>query len=117
MKFLVDAQLPRKLATLLSMNGHEVVHTLWLPEGNRTKDEYLRRLADAEGRIVVTKDADFVTSHLLLGSPAKLLQISTGNLPNPAFCALVLGNLARIDSAFMLASFVELTATSLIVHR
>ncbi len=38
MKFLVDAQLPRKLATLLSANGHEVVHTLWLPEGKRTKD-------------------------------------------------------------------------------
>ena len=116
MKFLVDAQLPRKLATLLSTNGHEVIHTLWLPDGNRTKDDYIRRLADAESRIVVTKDADFVTSHLLLGSPAKLLQISTGNLPNPAFCALVLGNLERIEAAFTVASFVELTAISLIVH-
>ncbi len=65
----------------------------------------------------MTKDADFVTSHLLFGTPAKLLQISTGNLPNPAFCALMLGNLSRIDGAFMHASFVELTATSLIVHR
>ncbi len=116
MKFLVDAQLPRKLATLLSSNGHEVIHTLRLPDQNRTKDDYIRRLADAESRIVVTKDADFVTSHLLLGSPAKLLQISTGNLPNPAFCALVLGNLERVEVAFIVASFVELTATSLIVH-
>jgi predicted nuclease of predicted toxin-antitoxin system len=115
-KLLVDAQLPRKLATLLSANGHEVIHTLWLPEKNRTKDDYIRRLADAESRIVVTKDADFVTSHLLLGSPAKLFQISTGNLPNPAFCALMLGNLQRIEAAFGVASFVELTATSLIVH-
>lgn len=116
MKFLVDAQLPRKLATLLANNGHEVIHTLWLPDQNRTKDDYIRRLADAENRIVVSKDADFVTSHLLLGSPAKLLQISTGNLPNRAFCALMLGNLQRIESAFEVASFVELTATSLIVH-
>lgn len=114
---LVDAQLPRKLATLLSANSHEVIHTLWLPEGNRTKDGYVRRLADAEGRFVVTKDADFVTSHLLLGSPAKLRRISTGNLPNPAFCALVLGNLARVGRAFLRASLVELTATSLIVHK
>ena len=117
MKFLVDAQLPRKLATLLSKNGHEIIHTLCLPEGNRTKDEYLRRLAVAEGRIVVTKDADFVTSHLLLGSLAKLLQISTGNVLNPVFCALVLANLVRIDSAFMHESFIESTATSLIVHK
>lgn len=92
MKFLIDAQLPRKLATLLSTNGHEVIHTLWLPDQNRTKDEYIRRLADSETRIVETKDSDFVTSHLLLGSPAKLLQISTGNLPNAAFCALMLRN-------------------------
>lgn len=116
MKFLVDAQLPRKLATLLAANGHEVIHTLWLPDGNRTKDDYVRRLADAESRIVVSKDADFVTSHLLLGSPAKLLQISTGNLPNPALCSLMLGSLKQIETAFDVASFVELTSTSLVVH-
>lgn len=116
MKFLVDAQLPRKLATLLSANGYEVTHTLWLPEKNRTKDEYIRRLADAESRIVVTKDADFVTSHLLLGSPVKLLQISTGNVSNTALCTLMLGNMQRIEAAFAVASYVELTATSLIVH-
>ena len=117
MKFLIDAQLPRKLATLLSSNGHVVIHTLWLPDQNRTNDDYIRRLADAENRIVLSKDADFVTSHLLLGSPARLLQVSTGNLPNPAFCALMLSNLRRIEAAFEVASFVELTATSLIVHR
>jgi predicted nuclease of predicted toxin-antitoxin system len=115
-KFLIDAQLPRKLATALASGGHEVVHTLWLPDKNRTSDSYIRRLADADGRVVVTKDADFVTSHLLLGSPAKLLQIATGNLSNPELCQLILGNLARVEAAFATANFVELTTTSLIVH-
>ena len=74
MQILVDAQLPQKLATLLSSNGHEVIHTVWSPDKNRTKDDYICRLADAENRIVVSNDADFVTPHFLLGSPPKLLQ-------------------------------------------
>jgi predicted nuclease of predicted toxin-antitoxin system len=115
-KFLIDAQLPRKLATALASGGHEVVHTLWLPEKNRSPDSYIRRLADSEGRVVVTKDADFVTSHLLLGSPAKLLQITTGNLPNPELCKLILENLPKIEAAFTTASFIEITATNLVVH-
>jgi predicted nuclease of predicted toxin-antitoxin system len=115
-KFLVDAQLPRKLATAFASGGHEVVHTLWLPEKNRTSDSYICRLADAEGRVVITKDADFVTSHLLLGSPIKLLQIATGNLPNPELCQLILGNLSRIEVAFVTANYVEFTTSSLIVH-
>ena len=36
MKFIVDAQLPRRLVNELAAAGHEVVHTLDLPLGNRT---------------------------------------------------------------------------------
>jgi predicted nuclease of predicted toxin-antitoxin system len=36
MKFLADAQLPRRLARWLSAQGHDAVHTLELPAGNRT---------------------------------------------------------------------------------
>ncbi|MDO9425156.1 MAG: DUF5615 family PIN-like protein [Methylobacter sp.] len=38
MKFLVDAQLPRHLAASLKWSGHDVLHTLDLPTGNRTPD-------------------------------------------------------------------------------
>jgi predicted nuclease of predicted toxin-antitoxin system len=38
MKFLVDAQLPRRLAALLQQAGHDTIHTLDLPLGNRTTD-------------------------------------------------------------------------------
>jgi predicted nuclease of predicted toxin-antitoxin system len=34
MKFLVDAQLPRRLARLLTATGHDAIHTLDLPRGN-----------------------------------------------------------------------------------
>jgi len=35
MKFLVDAQLPRRLARWLQASGHDAIHTRDLPEGNR----------------------------------------------------------------------------------
>ncbi|MCS7158798.1 MAG: DUF5615 family PIN-like protein, partial [Blastocatellia bacterium] len=38
MNFLVDAHLPRRLAQWLRLRGHNVIHTLDLPQGNRTGD-------------------------------------------------------------------------------
>jgi len=81
-KFIVDAQLPVKLAVALTGAGHDAVHTLNLPDENRSRDLYITRLADSEGRVVISKDGDFVTSHIVHGSPLRLLQISTGNMPN-----------------------------------
>lgn len=82
MKFLVDAQLPRRLARWLQSNGHDVVHTLDLPNGNATTDVEINDLSTAEQRTVITKDADFVHSFLLNGRPYKLLLVSTGNIRN-----------------------------------
>jgi predicted nuclease of predicted toxin-antitoxin system len=79
MNFLVDAHLPRRMTAWLSAAGCDAVHTLDLPDGNQSTDEQVNGLAEREGRVVVTKDADFVDSHLLRGRPPKLLMISTGN--------------------------------------
>jgi predicted nuclease of predicted toxin-antitoxin system len=45
MKFLIDAQLPRRLTTQFRQVGFEVTHTLDLPSGNRTTDQVLISLA------------------------------------------------------------------------
>ncbi len=66
----------------LTAAGCDAVRTLDLPDGNRTTDAQVNDLADREQRAVVTKDADFVDSHVLRGQPAKLLLISTGNISN-----------------------------------
>lgn len=68
-KFLVDAQLTKRLATKLDDLGHDAIHTLDLPRGNRTSDRDIIKLADEQGRVVVTKDRDFRDSHLLTGEP------------------------------------------------
>ena len=75
MKFIVDAQLPLKLAVALNSAGHDAVHTLNLPDKNRSSDTFITRLADSDARIVISKDADFVTSHMVNRSPLRLLQI------------------------------------------
>ena len=82
MKFLVDAQLPRRAVGWLHAAGCDAVHTLDLPDANHTTDTQIIDVALREQRAVITKDADFVDSHTLRQRPAKLLLISTGNISN-----------------------------------
>ena len=84
MKFLVDAQLPPILAIWLSEKGFDAIHTDNLPDRDETPDSVIRSVADAAGRIVITKDSDFYDSHLLFRQPAKLVLITTQcRLVNP----------------------------------
>jgi predicted nuclease of predicted toxin-antitoxin system len=117
MKFLVDAQLPRHLAASLKWSGHDVLHTLDLPLGNRTPDWRINEISVEEQRIVITKDADFVNSFLLSGVPYKLLLMSTGNVNNQELEGIFAKNLSAIIGALEIYGFVEITRTSLIEHR
>jgi hypothetical protein len=81
MKFIVDAQLPRRLARELVAAGHDVAHALELPLGNRTPDGDIAALAVREGRVVVTKDSDFVTTFLLLHSACATEDHSPTTIP------------------------------------
>jgi predicted nuclease of predicted toxin-antitoxin system len=116
MKFIVDAQLPRRLALELAGCGHDVIHTLDLPLKNRAPDEEINALALREGRVVMTKDSDFVTTFLLHGRPPKLLLISTGNISNEKLSQLIAANLNGIESAFAEHSFIELNTSAITIH-
>jgi len=116
MKFLVDAQLPRRLARWLQAEGHEAVHTRDLPEENRTLDTAIDQLSMREQRVVVTKDEDFVDMFLLRHQPYKLLLVATGNISNRELDKLFQNNLKAIVSAFETYDFVELDRTSLTCH-
>jgi predicted nuclease of predicted toxin-antitoxin system len=117
MKFLFDAHLPRRLVYLLRNAGHDAVHTRDLPLQNRTPDKLINRISIEEMRVVVTKDADFVTSHLLRGEPYKLFLISTGNIKNSDLERLLAWNLRQIEESFEHHTYIELSRTHLIVHR
>jgi predicted nuclease of predicted toxin-antitoxin system len=116
-KFLVDAQLPARLAGFLSSAGHDALYTTELPDGHRTTDDRIAELADDEGRVVVTKDRDFRDGHLLTRSPQRLLVVATGNITNAALLSLFEQHLDAIATALKDADFVELGRDSLVVHR
>ena len=116
MKFVIDAQLPRRLALRLSELGHQAVHTIDMEGGNRTPDLAICRHADASEAVVVTKDADFAINRALAGTPQRLLVIATGNIGNVPLLALSEANLSALEAALVQPARVELTRTTLFVH-
>jgi predicted nuclease of predicted toxin-antitoxin system len=88
MNFVVDAQLPKSISDFLNNIGHNSVHTLQLIARNKTTDETIIELAEAEKRIVITKDYDFLVSHLVLSRPSKLILVKTGNINNSRLIGL-----------------------------
>jgi predicted nuclease of predicted toxin-antitoxin system len=116
-KFLIDAQLPARLAEFLNRAGHDALHTTGLPDGNRSTDSQIAQRADTDGRAVVTKDQDFRDGHLLGKSPRKLLVVATGNITNDALLALFEVHVDAIVSALGEADFVELSQDALALGR
>jgi predicted nuclease of predicted toxin-antitoxin system len=116
MNFLVDAQLPRRVARWLRTAGHDAIHTSELPNGNRTTDSEINDLAEREQQIVIAKDADFVNSFVLSGKPAKLLLVSTGNISNADLESLFAQALPGIVTDFRSHTFIELNRAGYVVH-
>ena len=116
MKFLIDAQLPRRFAVWLTEAGHDALHTLDLPLKNQTPDNEVIARAVQDGRVVVSKDDDFVQTFLLTGEPSLLL-ISTGNIANIELEKMIRANLTGIEAAFAEHRFVEITRDALVIHE
>jgi predicted nuclease of predicted toxin-antitoxin system len=116
MIFLVDAQLPRRLARMLQVHGHNAYHTLELPHQNSTDDDEVMQFADTHDCIVITKDSDFVDAFYLQHRPQKLCLFSTGNISNRGLEALISSNLDQVITLFQQYRFVELSRTDLIAH-
>ncbi|WP_372451312.1 DUF5615 family PIN-like protein [Mycolicibacter acidiphilus] len=76
----------------------------------------IARVADAEGRVVVTKDRDFRESHLLARTPQALLIVTTGNITNHELMALFRKHLDAITDFLGRAALVELSHDRLIAH-
>ncbi len=57
-------------------------------DGSETKDAAVAAFADANGMVLITKDSDFRDSHLLAGTPSRLVRVTLGNLSNAALLTL-----------------------------
>jgi len=116
MKFIIDAQLPRRMAEWFANNGLDAVHTITLPASNATTDSRIVEIAEQDGRIVVSKDNDFIDRHLLTSNPAKLLLISPGNISNCRLQAIIESHLATIIQEFQTHNFLDLGHNGLIIR-
>lgn len=87
-----------------------------MPRAEWTTDREINELSTREGRVVVTKDSDFVDSFVLKGQPYKLLQVTTGNIRNAELERLLKANLSTALEALELHDYVELSRTSIIVR-
>jgi predicted nuclease of predicted toxin-antitoxin system len=116
-KFLIDAQLPIRLARLLQMSGYDVIHTRDLSGQNATTDSEINVISMQQERIVVTKDRDFLDSFLLRQQPYKLLLVTTGNITNTELVELFAKNLSQLADLFEQHSLIEINRDDIIVHQ
>ena len=81
MKFIVDAQLPPRLADWLRDKGHEALALRDVGLRDAADPEIWRRAGD-QGAIIVTKDEDFAAMAARSAVGPQVLWVRTGNLLN-----------------------------------
>ncbi|MFM7834256.1 MAG: DUF5615 family PIN-like protein [Planctomycetaceae bacterium] len=91
--------------------------TLDLPAGNRSTDQQISGIAQQDQRILITKDSDFVDTHLLCGVPPKLLLISTCNIRNSELESLLVPLIPDLVSKFAEHSFIELGISGIVLRN
>lgn len=117
MNYLIDAQLPRRISYLLREMGFDVIHTLDLIQKNESTDMQLLQIAENENRIIITKDADFLESHILFKQPEKLLLVKTGNISNNELVNILNNFMLVADVLFNTNNLIELHRDQLIIHE
>jgi predicted nuclease of predicted toxin-antitoxin system len=117
MKFLVDAQLPLRLARVLQSAGCDTIHTKDLPRRNATPDSEINLLSIQESRIVITKDRDFLDSFIIKQQPYKLLILTTGNINNNQLIDLFMNNLPQLAELFQEHYLIEMNRDTIVVNQ
>ena len=114
--FLIDQQLPARLAAHLNSRGHDARHVKEYPGGTTLRDTEIAAIADAEHRTVVTKDDDFRVLHLTRQRPARILIVTCGNIATRDLLALVDRYYEFLTAATDAYRFVELHRDGIFIH-
>lgn len=117
MKFIVDEQLPQKLATWLRDNGHDAVHADDIPHtAGRLTDVAICKFADMHNCVVITKDEDFWQRYLMMQQPKKLIYVTTGNIKNADLIRLFDNNIHLLLLHITNHSVVEINQRDMIIR-
>lgn len=83
MKFLLDVHLPISLSKFLDkQTGCSAIHVNQILQKWHTSDIAISSYADEHDLVVITKDSDFLNSHLIYKTPKKLIRVVLGNISN-----------------------------------
>lgn len=115
MKFIIDAQLPKRLSHLLISRGFDSIHTSELEKGNFTTDKELIDISIRESRIVITKDSDFYNSFLQKAEPYKLVFLKVGNTSTTEIIAIFSKNMEVIMEYLRFNFVIEIGPKNIIV--
>ncbi|HJQ58917.1 MAG TPA: DUF5615 family PIN-like protein [Vineibacter sp.] len=99
MKLLVDNQLPAALANWLMAQGVDAIHVLDCGLA-QASDRVLWARASSEGRIIVSKDSDFVLLAARPGDLGRLLWVRIGNCRSDALLSQLAATWPAIHAAF-----------------
>lgn len=97
MKFLVDQNLPPRMALRLAERYPGSVHVITLGM-DRSKDGSIWSHAMAHGFTIITRDGDFQQLSFLKGAPPKVVMLRIGNRSAKEIVALLEGSLETIDA-------------------
>jgi predicted nuclease of predicted toxin-antitoxin system len=100
LKFIIDTQLPPKLAKFLTEKGCDAIHTTFFPDGHLLQDKEIREIAVRENRIIITKDSDFFDGYLAHGAPPKVLLLQFGNIKNEELLTFFDNEISNIKALF-----------------
>jgi predicted nuclease of predicted toxin-antitoxin system len=100
LKFIIDTQLPPKLAKFLRDKGFSAIHTTYFPNGHLLDDKAIVQIAIRDNLIIITKDSDFLDNYLVNGVPPKVLMLQFGNISNADLITLFEQNIANIEKTF-----------------
>jgi predicted nuclease of predicted toxin-antitoxin system len=95
MMLLVDAQLPRALATWLTSQGLSARHVFELLP-RTAEDSQIWNLAHSTGASVITKDEDFIGIRVRAGCGPSVVWLRIGNTTNDVLIAWLAPRLPRI---------------------
>lgn len=99
------------------MERHDCIHTIELPDKNRSRDYQINKIAVDQNRVVITKDNDFLDSYILKALPPKLIIVTTGNITNNALVKIFNDNLTLIVDMLSRSNLIEIGKTEIVEQK
>jgi predicted nuclease of predicted toxin-antitoxin system len=98
LRFLIDAQLPPRLARRLAERGHDATHVAGIGLADAS-DADIWRAAFERAAVLVTKDQDFAVARAVAATGPAIVWVRIGNTSNDILLARLLTSLGAIEEA------------------